>query len=461
MIKITIRASSTKEAPKQVNVRFRLCDGRKADISHRSSIKASLTDLSKFTPEGMLKPKFSVYNRELFDAIREEMEFMRKAYAVMLENGMDLTSRVMDGLIEGYRNPKAVHHNEVKTLVSQFTKFYEDAFRDGLIGEQRKTHLVVVRDKLDRFLRIKGVSHLTVKEFDDEILLEFRQFLFDEYKFVPKFKSLYKGMNSRNVPKERLSNNTVVGQMKIVQCFFNDLETRGEIDRSPFKLLTKERKKAVMRTKYDEPVFLRQDEFEMVRTAKLPAELQEVRDVFVLHCALGCRISDFRRMAMENVSVSEEGIPYVHYLPQKTAKEQDLNTEVQTPLVRFAFDIVKRSKFSFSILRNVSGKSGYNILIKDLIRNCGITRTVPVYDEEKGTNVYKPVWGLASSKLARKTHVDMLSKVQINLYVAGLHKAGSGAVHRYTSLELKDRFALYNLAFGEEAYMVDNELNIL
>jgi len=55
----------------------------------------------------------------------------------------------------------------------------------------------------------------------------------------------------------------------------------------------------------------------------------------------------------------------------------------------------------------------------------------------------------------------MLNKVQINYYAAGLHRAGSDAVFRYTSLELADRFALLNAAFGTEDYRVDKDLRIL
>ena len=39
-------------------------------------------------------------------------------------------------------------------------------------------------------------------------------------------------------------------------------------------------------------------------------------------------------------------------------------------------------------------------------------------------------------------------------YAARLHREGSKAVFRYTSLELSDRFALLNAAFGEEGYRV-------
>ena len=58
------------------------------------------------------------------------------------------------------------------------------------------------------------------------------------------------------------------------------------------------------------------------------------------------------------------------------------------------------------------------------------------------------IYEIATSKLARKTHIDMLNKVQINYYAAGLHSAGSNAVFRYTSLELADRNVLMRAAFS-------------
>ena len=77
------------------------------------------------------------------------------------------------------------------------------------------------------------------------------------------------------------------------------------------------------------------------------------------------------------------------------------------------------------------------------------------------TNEYLPLYEAASTKLARKTHVDMLSKVQIDLYASGLHKAGSTAVRRYTAMELKDRFALMNAAFDQSPYKVNKKLEVI
>ena len=84
-----------------------------------------------------------------------------------------------------------------------------------------------------------------------------------------------------------------------------------------------------------------------------------------------------------------------------------------------------------------------------------------MFDEAAGENKYLPLYEVGSSKLARKTHVDLMNKVQLDLYAAGLHRQGSKAVLRYTMLELKDRFALMCAAFGEEQYMVGEDLEIL
>ena len=91
----------------------------------------------------------------------------------------------------------------------------------------------------------------------------------------------------------------------------------------------------------------------------------------------------------------------------------------------------------------------------------GLDRKVTEYDEEAGENRYIPLYEASSSKLARKTHVDMMSKVQVNMYAAGLHRKGSDAVNHYTMLEIKDRFELMNAAFGEPDYRVDGHLSVL
>ena len=204
-----------------------------------------------------------------------------------------------------------------------------------------------------------------------------------------------------------------------------------------------------MHVMYDAPIFLKADELRRVMQTAVPPELQQTKDIFVLNCALGCRISDLKRLTMDKVAVSEEGIPYVHYIPSKTARLLAMNQEIQTPLITSALEIVRRTRLAFNGHNPKYEKQVYNKNLRRLLEYCGIDRRVCLYDSERGDNIYKPLYEVASSKLARKTHVDMLTKVQINYYAAGLHREGSGAVFRYTSLELKDRYTLLLAAFGE------------
>jgi len=164
---------------------------------------------------------------------------------------------------------------------------------------------------------------------------------------------------------------------------------------------------------------------------------------------------------MDKISVTKDGIPYVHYLPIKTKNAQYDNREVETPILRYALDIIKESQFNFNILKYYNGKSGYNVKIKDLLKHCEIFRKVAVYDEATADNKYERICDVASSKLCRKTHVDMMNKVQINMYAAGLHKEGSDAVERYTKLDIKDRFVLMCAAFKQPMYKVDENLNVI
>ena len=452
-----LRTSKTKN----VKVNYRLRVGRDIQMFHRSDIRADLVDLNKFEPNGSAKPRISIYNENLAKQLKDEYDIMCSAYDYMCENGLDFTTEVFEREIARIKNPVIVEHKTTPSITERFRKYAEDALKYGIIGEARKKHIIVVSDKLERFLYINGISATTPAEFNETHLMEFREFIYNEYQFVKKYPKLYKDVKEQNKPKARLSMNTVASQLKMLQTFLNELENSDEIHKSPFRKLGKERRKVVMKTHYDDPIFLRKDELLKVMKAEVPEGMQDTKDAFILQCALGCRISDFQVMNMDSIAVNIDGIPYVHYIPKKTADDQVGNEEVTTPIVRFAFDIIKKTDFNFPILKNIYGAAGYNAKIKSLLRIAKIDREVPVFNEITKTNEYKALHTMGSSKLCRKTHVDIMNKVQVDMYAAGLHKEGSAAVTRYTQLELKDRFALMNVAFDQEPYKVNAKLKIV
>lgn len=456
MERITFHSRSTKK--KGIQVVFRLRDGRDIQITHKSDITADLVDLNKLNPNGTPKDRVSIYNEELSKRLKNEFEIMTSAYAYMCGEGLDITSEVFEREIARIKTPIIAAREETPSLIKRFRKYSDDALRYGIVGEARYKHITIVADKLERFLLINGISAIIPSEFTETHLMDFREFIFNEYEYVEKFPKMYEKMSNRNKPSERLSMNTVASQLKMLQTFMNELENTDEINKSPFRKLGKERRKVVMKTRYDDPVFLRKEELHKVMNAQVPENMLDTKNAFLLQCALGCRISDFQVMSMDTIAVSPEGIPYVHYIPKKTADEQVGNEEVITPIIRYAFDIIKNTGFVFPILKNIYGESGYNAKIKSLMRICKIDRPVPQFNEDTKKNEYLPLYKLASSKLCRKTHVDIMNKVQVDMYAAGLHKEGSSAVTRYTLMELKDRFALMNVAFEQEEYRVNDKL---
>lgn len=459
MEKIDFHIQSSKKDG-QVKVRYRLTDGRKVQMTHKTDVKCSRFDLNQLNPDGSTKPRVRIYNEDLSLSLKKEYKLMVDAYALMRDKGMDMTTAVFEQEILMLKNPQKAKRVETLNVVEHFRKYADSALRARILGENRYKHIIVVSNKLERFLKINGISAITAEEFTIDHLMDFREFLFDEYLYVKKYQKLYEKVSERNKPKARLSMNTVTSQLKMFQTFFTELEEREEIRKSPFRKMGRERKKAFMKTKYDVPIFLRKEEFQTILLNPVPPSLQTTWDAFIVQCAFGCRVGDLQSMNMTKVAVSEEGIPYVHYIPVKTEDMQEDNTEIKTPIVRFAFDIIKRTGFEFPALKNVYGSGGHNARIKALLQYFKINRLVAQYNEQTRENDYVELYKVASSKLARKTHVDMMNKVQIDMYAAGLHKEGSKAVKHYTSLEIRDRFALLNAAFEQEAYYVDETLSI-
>lgn len=421
--------------------------------------------LAAFTPEGTLRPRVTIYNIKLKKEIEQYFAAINAAYNHMKIRGMDMRSEVLQAEVDKILNPDTpeaiLHPNGEENLVQRFKRYVEEAYRDGIIGDHRYMHYCAMVRRMERFLHIRGHSQMMPAQFDSKMLMDYRQFIADEYLYVKQYPKLYVKDGRKRYPTKRISNNSVVHEMKGLRAFFTELESTDEIQKSPFRMISRERFKNMMRMKNDEPFFLRKVEFKKVMDTEVPPQLQMAKDIFILNCCIGARISDFMSFTMDKVSVSPEGIPYIHYIPHKTMKEMETMIEIKTPLVRIAYDIVMKTRFNFNQQNANYSVPIYNRELRKLLKFCGIDREVSKFNETKEENEYFPLYELASSRLARKTHVDIMNKVQVNAYVAGLHAEGSDAVFRYTNLELADRFALMNVAFSQKAFHVNPDLTLV
>ena len=452
----------TTKSEGMIKLRFRLRDGRGVDLYHKSEIKADIKDLAKFEDDGELRPKVSIYNHELKEKIDREMSAIETAYIELCAK-MDkslITATLFEETICRHLHPENyIAVTKEETLLERYARFIKEGYRDGTFAEKRMLQYNGLYNELKRYLTIRNQLNVLPKSFSADDLMKLRLFLFEEYKYVEKYPALYSEIKERCVPSKERAQNTVAIKLRMLQAFYTELEDRDEIDVSPFRKLGKNRRKVVMKESYDAPVYLLQEEFLKVMNTDVPATLQEAKEAFLLQCAFGSRIDDFKSLNMDKVVVSAEGIPYLRYLPQKTLKSNEHKDEVEIPIIRYALDIIKKWQFNFPILKYVTGKSGYNVKIRKLLDQ--IDREVKVFDKDSFDNIYNALYTMGSSKLCRKTHLDMLTKVQVNMYVSGHHKEGSSAVKHYSSLMLKDRFILMCAAYKQPIYKVDKQLNVI
>lgn len=447
-----------------IRLRFRLRDGRNVDLYHKSDIKADLKDLAKFTEDGELRPKVSIYNYELKDKIESEMLAIENAYTELCSK-MDkslISSTMFEETIKRYLHPEDyVAQTKEETLIERFERYIKEGYRDGTFAERRVLQYNGLYNELKRYLTIRRQLGINPKSFNADDLMELRLFLFEEYKYVNKYPALYSNITKNRLPSKERAQNTIANKLRMLQAFYTELEDRDEIDVSPFRKLGKNRRKAVMKESYDSPIYLLKEEFLTVMNTDVPETLLETKECFLLQCAFGSRIDDFKSLNMDKVVVNPDGIPYLRYLAKKTLRNNQNKDEIEIPIMRYALDTIKKWKFNFPILKYVTGKSGYNVKIKKLLEFCKIERSVKIFDKETSENKYVPIYSIASNKLCRKTHVDMLTKVQVDMYVSGHHKKGSKAVNHYSSLSLKDRFILMCAAYEQPIYKVDTDLNII
>lgn len=452
----------TKKTSGKIKIRFRLKDGRDVQLYHKSEIEADLSDLSKFEADGTPKKRAN-YNRNLYQKISERVALIESIYNDGVSEGRDFTKESFEEEINKQLYPEQYQEEEedtsAKILLTRFAKYIDD----GLFSKARKAGYWVTWRILERFLIIHDKTSILFDEVTPDFLIAFHKFIINEYEFAKKKKwaKLYEDISKNNFPDAPRAQNTTAIKLKMLQAFFAQLEDADEITKSPFRKMGRENRKTSLREHYVAPVALTLEEVRRILETDVKPSLQSTKDAFLLQCALGCRISDFKAMGIKNVAISSDGIPFVRYVAQKTQHSMTRITETKTPLIRFAFDIVKRTNFNLPILKYVSGMNGFNKKIKILLSECGINREVEVFNESENKVEHKPLYEVASTKLGRKTNVTLLSRVQINSTVAGLHAEGSEAVAHYYDQSLQDLFLLMSRAFGEQPYKTDKKLNII
>ena len=413
MATITRSVSTKTDGSGRSELMLRINCNRTTRVRVRSGI---FLDASRFNDGKISKPKnnpkLASELRELENSIHNLEQFL---FTLCETNPAEkLTKEFFEKEIYRYHNPKKERKpKEVEQkLKKKLTELVEEFPDKRGLSEWRRRRYGVLSRSLHRFELFRKIKRrapfaLDFDMFTTEVLEQYEDFLrhepeiFDKYpKIFDKYPAETRKAHKSRRPSDK-GDNTIIGIFACLRTFFRAaIEERDKI--ADFDL-----------------------------SANKSLEIQ--RDIFIFQCCIGCRVSDLMRLTPSNVING-----YLEYIASKTMN--DRSDVIRVPLTQRAKDILEKYKDvekDGKILPFISSQK-YNVAIKRIFKECGITRMVTVLNPTTGKEEQRPIDEIASSHLARRTFVgNLYKKVKDPNLVGALsgHKEGSRAFARYREID--------------------------
>lgn len=366
------------------------------------------------------------------------------------------TSDITQSFIEVELDKK--QHPEKYTVAEKrnFFELMESFLQKRKLSEVRETNFRVLIRALMRYeLFVQQTAdrafHLDLNTLNKGIIEDIESFLRNEYTLYEEYPEIYKRIPAIINPRRKTTkpqprgNNTICALFNKLRAFINWCIKEGEIKKNPFIGYD-----GTTTEKYGTPFFLTLDERNQIADFDLSVhpQLAIQRDIFIFQCLVGCRVSDLLQMKDTTIVTGA-----IEYIPHKT-KDKDPVT-VRVPLNARAEELVAKYKgvdTQNRLFPFISAQK-YNDDIKDILRICGITRSVTILNPTNGKEEKRPINEVASSHMARRTFIgNLYKKVKDPNLVGALsgHKEGSKAFSRYRDIDDDMKKELVNLLEKEE-----------
>lgn len=195
-----------------------------------------------------------------------------------------------------------------------------------------------------------------------------------------------------------LAPNTLGGHIKNIKVFMKIAFDNGDTENIAFK-------KSSFKTMSEEvdSVYLNEDELQKIKSCVLPAgRLENVRDIFLIACYTGLRISDYSKITQKNI-IHDGRILKV--LTEKTNEEVfiPLNSHVKSLLAKYGYSVKMISQQKF------------NSYLKEVCELAGINEPITFYQTrgDEKIQITSPKFKLVTSHTARRSFAT-------NAFKAGL-----------------------------------------
>ena len=159
----------------EVNLRFRVQDGKELDMLFDTGEKVQAFDLMPFAPDGSLQPCVTSFKEALQLEIIHYRELLSVACLNVRQRGEAITLTRLkvefeDLLRKENPEPQSV---EDMTLVPRFRLYSNEEHDCGRISDRRYADARALAGKLERYLVIRERSDILPREFTTEMLVDF------------------------------------------------------------------------------------------------------------------------------------------------------------------------------------------------------------------------------------------------------------------------------------------------
>lgn len=393
-----IRTSSKKKD--EVNVRFRLRDGRAIQLFHVSEFLVKPGDFD--TKTQAIKSRIimdSVKKANFEKSISDRKNLILKIYNDQ-SNKSILTSNWLDEMILGEtteRTKETEKHPE--TLFEYIAKFIEHAPKriDKKTGRKLTYNNIqqykATEKHLQMFADVENRKDFNFSEVNKKFYDKFVDYLQSE---IPELDE--KGEQKKNEDgkllflKEKFTQNTVGKHIRVLKLMLNEGNIK-DIDLSSFHVFNEE----------VDNIYLDESELAKIKEVDLSESpyLDRVRDWFLLLSWTGCRFSD-----LEKISKTDVKDGFITFRQQKT------NTKVTIPLHPVVLEVLEKYKYQ---MPEVISNQKFNDYIKDVGKLAGMTENEVVTKTIGGVlqSINMPKYQLISSHTGRRSFCT-------NMYKRGL-----------------------------------------
>lgn len=416
-----IRSVSEKK-DREVNIRFRLTDGRKIQLFYKSDLSILPRLWSNDTQTIKAKVSYNEPARILFNRRVEDIKQRILDWYVGQCAKEDLTSADLQSYME--------RPADSKISGDDFTSLYERFLAERDCSADRVEQLRVgMRDvqRYEAYISITIGAHYAfdVHTVTAQTLRSFERFLADEYKIAEQYPELYAERRQKQKPR---GYNTIRNRLIYLRSFFLWLRENEITSNNPFKAMKV--KKAV----YGSAIYITISELHILANIELEPWLSRYRDLYVFQSSIGCRVSDLHLLCGRNIVNG-----CVEYIARKTAGDDPVT--VRVPMNKLATSVYERYKKDNpnDLLFPVFNDQCYNRGIKRIFKEAGLDRWVQRINSVTREPEQVRLCDIAASHMARKTLIgNVYKKFRDQNLVSELtgHRTNSEAFVQYRDVDM-------------------------